>query len=103
MNQVPVQDPPAFVFIPARVAAAMSFVQWAGAKESGLTNSPVLSGDTPRAGGDLDTEERATKKAALRVLSNYFNGEMDFTDSPAVQPERKRDDPPPGTLLAFPA
>ncbi len=73
---------------PPRVQAAQDFLYFCKDVED---PGPGLGGEVPQAGREMSKQEQATKAAALQVLMQYFNGEMDFGDAP---PSRGDNDPP---------
>lgn len=83
--------------IPARVTAAFRFIEFCETiREEHQTDldHPV------RPGRELNKAEQATYDAALRVLQQYFNGEMDYAPGPFANPPPpvEQDCEPPSTI-----
>lgn len=67
--------------VPARVRAALDYLRYC----EGVTHTC----DVTVPARSLSPQETSVSHAALRVLASYFNGEMDFGDTP---PKPRRDD-----------
>jgi len=85
MISMPPQVAPA---IPARVSAAMQYIQMMHYKGDGI---PGLNGSRSPS-GTISTSERVTYDSAVRMLNQYFSGEMDFGDLPPRSHESPPDD-----------
>lgn len=72
--------------VPCRVRAAQDYLHFAQSLRAMHLHSqgPTLPGDSPKEIElvSLTSKEQATYDAALEVLIRYFNGEMDYGDSP---------------------
>ncbi len=85
--------------VPPRVEAAQNFLHYANGIRNPCNNVMPTTGDTPSAGGELNPREMAAYNAALNVLTQYFNGEMDFGDVSPTQITRGDDDPNPRAMV----
>jgi hypothetical protein len=86
------QNPPqSECVIPGKIQAAQTFLYYCQAVESNNACG-ALPGDAPRAGGELSSLENVTKNAALDLLRNYFNGEIDFADGREVKKKPEEGD-----------
>ena len=81
-------DVAAFHVPPARVHSAFDFLGYCDHVE--CHPGP---GDSLEA-RDLTKTEAAAKEAALRVIQQYLDGEMDFGDRPIIVRQERRDDGP---------
>ncbi|MDX2118669.1 MAG: hypothetical protein SFY96_10850 [Planctomycetota bacterium] len=70
--------------LPPRVQAALNYLYYCSHHTSqSETSIPARS---------LTTQETSVHRSALRVLSLYFDGEMDFGDAPPTRGTRDEDD-----------
>ncbi len=80
--------------VPARVRAALDYLNYC--------ESVTHTCDVTVPARSLTTLETSVSQAALRVLSSYFNGEMDYGDKPPKPPDEDRDEEP-GTPVVEPS
>jgi hypothetical protein len=71
--------------LPPRVLAALKFLDHCYSLQHQCdASSPAIG---------LTAQEQSVRRSALRVLSLYFEGEMDFGDVPPTAPKPGPDDP----------
>ncbi|MBM4112304.1 MAG: hypothetical protein FJ253_02845 [Phycisphaerae bacterium] len=76
--------------VPARVRAALDYLSYC--------ESVTHTCDVTVPARSLSALETSVAQAALRVLSSYFNGEMDYGDRPPTLPDDDCDDGPPSPV-----
>lgn len=80
------------VAIPGRVQAAMNFLHFAEMRRNPPPSFDGMRSSEPR---ELSPMEERVYSNALKVLSDYFTGEMDYGDTAPVRPEPRDGDGPP--------
>lgn len=77
--------------LPQRVHASLTYLHYC--------RCILEQTDASIPGGELTAAESRVKNAALRVLQQYFDGEMDFAEASPRSPRPPADDEEPGAPL----